>query len=94
MTGALSPHRFRPASLPVFGQRRPSQELFLDGASPAPLVGMRNSEPPWLNGPELFVFYESPHLRPDSHSAGKEECVLVIWGLTAEYFPLIFRKGL
>lgn len=59
------------------GQRRPSPELSLDGASPALPGGTRSSALPWLNGPALYVAYDSPYFDPEAHSGGQKKRLLL-----------------
>ena len=79
LMGASSPRRFRPASLPASGRRRPSLELSSGDASPARLGGTRNFVPPWLNEPKLFVSYEVPHLHPGARSGCRTGNVRQVW---------------
>lgn len=69
--GVLSRRHFHPASPPTSGQRTPSPEPSSDGASPALPGGMRSSVLPWLNGPALYVSFDSPYLDPEARSGIK-----------------------
>lgn len=68
---ALPPRHSHPASLPGFGQRRPSLELSSDDASLVLPAGRRNFVLPWSNGPVLYVSSETLRLHPDAHSGCK-----------------------